>query len=177
LVVTDSNGTGTGAILRPEISNGSIVDVVVINGGLGYDPNFTTIFVKNRGSNAIFNPSVRDLHVNDVERFGKFAKNRTPKIFSNVYENDTQDHLSFSMYGYSTDLAGKLNDTLSNHSPIIGWAYDGNPIYGPFGYKDGTTATGVGIINPGYVLDSTGIFDRPPVTTFAEGFFTEDYRS
>ena len=176
LVVTDSNGTGTGAILRPEISNGSIVDVVVINGGLGYDPNFTTIFVKNRGSNAIFNPSVRDLHVNDVERFGKFAKNRTPKIFSNVYENDTQDYLSFSMYGYSTDLAGKLNDTLSNHSPIIGWAYDGNPIYGPFGYKDGTTATGVGIINPGYVLDSTGIFDRPPVTTFAEGFFTEDYR-
>ena len=61
LVVTDSNGTGTGAILRPEISNGSIVDVVVINGGLGYDPNFTTIFVRSRGSNAIFNPSVRDL--------------------------------------------------------------------------------------------------------------------
>ena len=21
-----------------------------------------------------------------------------------------------------------------DHSPIIGWAYDGNPIYGPFGY-------------------------------------------
>jgi hypothetical protein len=22
------------------------------------------------------------------------------------------------------------------HSPIIGWAYDGNPIYGPYGYKN-----------------------------------------
>ena len=52
-------------------------------------------------------------------------------------ENDTQDYLeSFSMYGYSTDLAGKFfDDNLSNHSKIIGWAYDGNPIYGPFGYK------------------------------------------
>ena len=177
LVVEDSNGTGTGAILRPEISNGAITDVVVINGGLGYDPNTTTIFVRSRGANAIFNPSVRDLHVNDVERFGKFVKNRTTKIFSNVYENDTQDYLSFSMYGYSTDLAGKLHDDLSSHSPIIGWAYDGNPIYGPYGYKDGTNIqSGVGIINPGYVLDSTGVVDRPSISTFEEGFFTEDYR-
>ena len=22
------------------------------------------------------------------------------------------------------------------HSPIIGWAYDGHPIYGPYGYQD-----------------------------------------
>ena len=24
------------------------------------------------------------------------------------------------------------------HSPIIGWAFDGNPIYGPYGYSDPT---------------------------------------
>ena len=27
-------------------------------------------------------------------------------------------------------------DKITKHSPIIGWAYDGNPIYGPFGYSD-----------------------------------------
>ena len=24
------------------------------------------------------------------------------------------------------------------HSPIIGWGYDGNPIYGPYGYETQT---------------------------------------
>ena len=24
------------------------------------------------------------------------------------------------------------------HSPIIGWAFDGNPIYGPYAYSDPT---------------------------------------
>lgn len=38
----------------------------------------------------------------------------------------------------SIDLV-KLNDieiTSSNHSPILGWSFDGIPIYGPFGYSD-----------------------------------------
>ena len=29
-----------------------------------------------------------------------------------------------------------LEQTPTRHSPIIGWAYDGHPIYGPYGYED-----------------------------------------
>ena len=29
-------------------------------------------------------------------------------------------------------------DEQLTHSPIIGWAFDGNPIYGPYGYTDPT---------------------------------------
>ena len=45
----------------------------------------------------------------------------------------------FRNYGavaYPPSLKTSLNDTSSNHSPIIGFAYDGNPIYGPYGYTD-----------------------------------------
>jgi len=31
-------------------------------------------------------------------------------------------------------------DTPTRHSPILGWAFDGNPIYGPYGYSDPTDA-------------------------------------
>ena len=32
----------------------------------------------------------------------------------------------------------KEQDTQLEHSPIIGWAFDGNPIYGPYAYSDPT---------------------------------------
>jgi hypothetical protein len=60
----------------------------------------------------------------------------------------------------------------SFHSPILGWAYDGNPIYGPYGY---TTAEG-GTARPlesGYeVVSKSG---RPSLSLFPQGFFNEDY--
>ena len=59
------------------------------------------------------------------------------------------------------------------HSPIIGWAYDGNPIYGPFGYSNGTGGSVKQMIS-GYEL-VTSQAQRPPVSVFREGFFVEDY--
>ena len=60
-----------------------------------------------------------------------------------------------------------------NHSPIIGWAYDGNPIYGPYGYdrKDGGV---VRIMRSSYSLKTTRE-NGPPISTFPLGFFVEDY--
>ena len=38
------------------------------------------------------------------------------------------------------DTEGNIKEQESSleHSPIIGWAFDGNPIYGPYGYSDPT---------------------------------------
>ena len=68
-------------------------------------------------------------------------------IFGNFYLTSREDSLSFSILGYSQNVAKTLEDSftisqngefneITSHSPIIGWAYDGNPIYGPFGYSD-----------------------------------------
>jgi len=168
-------GDGTGAIIKPVISNGSIVDAVVLNSGIGYDPKNTTIQVVPRGSGAIFDVRVRDLTVNDAQRYSEYAKTRNPKIFSSLSNNKEKNSLIYGIYGYSEDLATNYDDIGNSHSPIIGWAYDGNPIYGPYGYsKIDDIQSGVRIINSSYTLNSSSILDRP--SSFPNGFFIEDYQ-
>ena len=168
---------GSGAILKPVISDGKIEDVVVINSGIGYSATSTSLYVDSRGSGAIFDVRVRSLTVNDAERFAEYSRDRNTKIFSNLQQNDTDDYIVYGMYGYSEDLGTNFNDFNNLHSPIIGWAYDGNPIYGPYGYSDpDNIQSGVKIIKPGYVLDSTSVDDRPSTSVFSEGFFIEDYK-
>ena len=57
---------------------------------------------------------------------------------------------------FKDNLTATLEEKISglSHSPIVGWAYDGNPIYGPYGDANSLTQTG-GIIRPqsSYKLD------------------------
>ena len=173
LRVEDPSG-GTGAILRPVLLNGKVDDVVVINTGIGYSASSTSLFVDSRGSGAIFNTRVRDLTVNDAFRFGKISATRNPEIYSSLYKDEKQDSLVYGMYGYSEDLASNFESLDGSHSPIIGWAYDGNPIYGPFGYQTADNVqSGVTRLETGYELSTNSVVDRPP--TFEPGFFKEDY--
>ena len=173
LKIEDPSG-GTGAILRPVLLNGKIDDVIVINAGIGYSASSTSLFVDSRGSGAIFDTRVRDLTVNDAFRFGKISATRTPEIYSSLYKDEKQDSLVYGMYGYSQDLASNFESLNGSHSPIIGWAYDGNPIYGPFGYQTADNVqSGVTRLETGYDLSINSVFNRPP--TFEPGFFKEDY--
>ena len=61
-------------------------------------------------------------------------------------------------YGYvcnPVQLRSQLGDDGTKHSPILGWAFDGNPIYGPYGYRNSKNNSG-GIVRQesGYVLKS-----------------------
>ena len=178
LIVEDANNVGSGAILRSVVINGKIDDVIVINEGIGYDPNTTTIRVKPRGSGAIFNTKIRSLSINDAERYAESSILKNQKIFGILKENSSEDALEYSVLGYSEDLANVFDDNINtDHSKIIGWAYDGNPIYGPYGYSDADDIQkGVSLLTPGYSLDSDSIFDRPSTSTFESGYFIEDYK-
>ena len=49
--------------------------------------------------------------------------------------------MQYSVLGYAGKIQTSFGDTVTSpqvHSPIIGWAYDGNPIYGPYGYSSKT---------------------------------------
>jgi hypothetical protein len=72
------------------------------------------------------------------------------------------------------------------HSPLIGYAYDGFPIYGAYGYKNADGTGGITRIKSGYQLrnmstrtvwaDGTDVPDGPAVsTTYPLGYFREDY--
>ena len=172
--LTIDDVSGTGAILRPVMVNGSLDDVIVINSGIGYSANSTSIFIKNRGLGAKFDTRVRDLTVNDAQRFGEHSKSKSTKIFSNLYKNEKQNSLIYGVFGYSQDLAENYESLDGGHSPIIGWSYDGNPIYGPYGYKDPQDIqSSVKLLKTGYELDSSTVQDRP---NFTVGFFNDDYR-
>ena len=166
-------GTGSGAIVRPIVENGQIINAVVINSGLGYNASTTEIRAIPRGSNGVLGAVVRPLKLNRAERFGDF--NLTSR----------KESFGFSILGYSQDIVNSLENTFSiknngdfdeitAHSPIIGWAYDGNPIYGPFGYSDPDNINSdLKILSPSYKLDISKVENRP--TGFKGGFFVNDF--
>ena len=156
-------GDGFGAVLRPVISNQKLVSVIVINPGTNYKQETTKINVVAAGSGAIIDPFIRSLTLNEQYR------NSEDTLI------DTQNNLQYSIVGYSTNtVASDFGDTGSLHSPIIGWAYDGNPIYGPYGFSDPESiSSSVRLLRSGYVLDSSRVENRP--TSFDAGFFIEDY--
>ena len=157
------NGDGTGATLRPVIVNGKIKDVIIVNPGAGYTQSTTSISVIAAGKNAIFDLNVRPLTVNTNFKYG------------NEVIIESQDELQYTISGYSEFVRTYFNDTnVNNHSPLIGWAYDGNPIYGPYGYSDAKDEfSDIKILKAGYELNSSNVENRP--TGFVQGFFVEDY--
>ena len=173
LIAEDLGSDGTGAILRPVIIDGKLDDVVVINPGIGYSASSTNIFIKQREFGAKFQANVRNLEVNDAERFAEYSRSRSgKKIFSSLTKDDKKDKLVYGIYGYSQDLASTYDDNGQEHSPIIGWAYDGNPIYGPYGFDSTSNVGTPRLMKSSYELKPSTIEDRP---NFVDGFFVEDF--
>jgi hypothetical protein len=74
----------------------------------------------------------------------------------------------------------------AQHSPLLGFAYDGYPIYGAYGYANADGSGGIERIRSGYQLrnisvrthhaDGTDVADGPVIgTEYPLGYFREDY--
>ena len=85
---------------------------------------------------------------------------------------------------YTADALYSIDTTV--HSPLLGFAYDGYPIYGAYGYKNADGTGGITRIRSSYRLrsitarttyaDGTAVTAGPPVnTTYPLGLFREDY--
>ena len=164
-------GDGTGAKLRGIIgSNGKLSSIIVVNQGFGYSEEKTSILVRSLGQNVIFNPNVRSLSINQGYKYGiqgAFGREVANEL---LYKSDKG--LQYFVYAYTKKIQDYFNDTGTTHSPIIGWSYDGIPIYGPYGYTDPYNSnTSPKLISTGY--GTTTIVNRP--SEFEIGFFKEDY--
>jgi hypothetical protein len=181
-------GSGSGASITPIVQNGSITSVKIINSGIGYSQKSTFISITSPGSSCKFDSKIQTWRVNLFEKYFNNISNDDGILsnginknyqleYSHLYAPRKLREIIYSvnqngeiLYG-SPDLIKVNNEEQLNskHSPIIGWAYDGNPIYGPYGY---ITRQG-GIVSPmksGYELNSSQ--QRP---NFPLGFFVEDY--
>lgn len=85
---------------------------------------------------------------------------------------------------YDADGLYAINAT--EHSPLIGFAYDGYPIYGAYGNKNSDGSGGIVRIKSSYQLrptnprthwaDGTDVDDGPAIdATYFNGYFREDY--
>lgn len=192
LIIDNDFGNGIGAVLTPIIENGSLSEVKVIGGGINYDQSTLSILVSSPGAGATFLPKVKKWNINLFERYlksftqddGFISKSINPNRelqYSHIYAPRKLREILFStdqsgetVYGQK-DLTRESNVEIDSkyHSPIIGWAYDGHPIYGPYGYNKITGGI-ITQLKSGYVLNSTRPFG-PPTEIYPLGFFVEDY--
>ena len=160
--------------LETVVENNKVTNLIIVNPGIGYSTANTTISIVSAGKNAIFDPQIRSLSVKRNTLFNDVSESidEAQEILISSNRN-----LQYAVCGYSDDSIDVFGDDGSTHSPIIGWAYDGNPIYGSFGYSDPQNINStLKRLVPGYSKSSSYISDRPSIVNFAEGYFEEDYR-
>ena len=172
--------TGDFADIRPVINGNKIVGVQVLDGGVGYASSNTTLDLQNRGKSAKFIANIREWKINQVQKNENIISVED-SILTKPSTNPEYQLQTIGMYppqklryqlGDNID-SGNLETPNAFHSPVLGFAYDGNPIYGPYGYQN---AVGGAVIrlSSGYILDTSlksGL--RPP--GFAFGYFVNDY--
>ena len=198
LSVVDSSNRGAGSLLTASIDNGSITGVTIVDSGIDYNPATTSIVPFPIGSGAIVEATVQYYQFN---RYQEVVNNPNWTFDGGngfLYEKpDASDPRStYGYVGSPTNLRISLNDDGSQHSPILGWALDGNPIYGPYGYRNTKNDAGGVVrmttgyqlqsdrkdITPGGETDGSGI--APPTVgpydptngVYPMGTFTEDYK-
>jgi hypothetical protein len=163
-------GDGTGAKLKAEIDeNYRLKKILVIQGGSGYSKEATRIKIKSAGYGSLLDCNIRSLRINNYKRFGK-------EILINRKEYTEYGYVGYSTFIGKNVFGDQVDSNPSNpyHSPIIGWSYDGCPIYGPFGYSNPEDENSiVKKLETGYSLQSSLVFNRP--NAFDSGMFVEDY--
>jgi len=186
-------GSGQGALLTPIIQDGLIIEVKVITGGFGYVRGSVKIRVVSSGSGSNFQSFAKKWTINLVERYLQTNQITADDGFITKGINSDNELEYCHLYAprklrqsvYSSRLIGGVKKYFpdlsiinnvevnsSYHSPIIGWAYDGNPIYGPYGYSF-TTGGPIKQLKSGYELVNR--IGRPATSTYPLGFFVEDY--
>ena len=187
-------GIGSDAKLVPELnSSGNIVSVNIQSGGIGYGASTTFVRVDSSGSGFKSRPLLQKWTINE------FKKNLTNLNDDDVFistplNNEYGLQCSYTYaprnlrkISYASDadgqvLFGKKDLTIVNgvesdndsHSPILGYAYDGNPIYGPFGFVN-KTGGNIVQLDSGYIEDANNKPNRPPTSSFPPEFFVEDF--
>ena len=167
-------GDGFGAIARATIdvdgeNAGRVTGIEIVNRGINYLQGTTVINLTSVGQDALFESNVFEWTYNlestsifDDARGGVFTGYNNEYGGEYAHLSNPQrmryilgDNLYKDAYGKTLEKEDQLA-----HSPIIGWAFDGNPIYGPYGYTDPTDQGSAVIrLSTSYRLQESLVFD------------------
>ena len=171
VLITDSAGKGRFADYTATIdSAGQITGFVKVNGGSLYTQENISVQIIAVGSGATATAKIREW--------------RKDRYYKNLANLDSENGYFFKNFVnsrghgyayYASPSTLRANDNGSTHSPILGFAYDGNPIYGPFGYADAVDPqSSVVRMTTSYFRNTSRNFG-PPVVTYPIGTFIDDY--
>ena len=189
LIVNPGNSSGKFAKLFAQVSNGVITSVDVISGGSNYDDT-ASVTVRTSGSGENFDIQLQKWRVNSIAKNilnanGDFTNNEhyivpgrdsTNQIVSSYVPKTVRSKFGDNVNGSDSDIAGQTFP----HSKIVGWAFDGNPIYAQFGYKNPTsTSEGVKRLKSCYTQVPENVINedpnRPNINDYSIGYFINDY--
>ena len=195
-------GDGFGAVARATIDTdgenaGKVTGITIVNRGVGYTQGQTLINLTSVGQDATFSAEVFKWtynlqETNDLDSAKGFVSEGYNTQYGGEYAHLSNPQRLRYILGDNLfeNNAGTIleRDEQLTHSPIIGWAFDGNPIYGPYGYTD-PTDQGSEIIRmrSSYALKTELVQDDqtnpypvrtagPLLTEEPAGKFVEDYK-
>ena len=181
--ITDNEGKGRFAKYSTTISNdGKITGFIKEKEGKFYTQENINVRIISIGEGATAVASVRRWKKNRFyflknqldDSNGYFFKNINPALGYGYAYLANPKQLRISV-GDNLLLNGSTVSVLQ-HSKILGYAYDGNPIYGPHGYTNPLdNDSNIVRMVSSYELKFNRI-SGPPTATYPLGAFVEDYR-
>lgn len=198
------NGDGFGAIARAIIGTvgedkGRVLGVDITNKGIGYTQGLTTVRLESVGDFAEFTPQVFEWNKNLQYELENKYDNARGYVFTGLNNQFGGEYAHLSdpkelryVVGdnvFLNPVTQNFQEVASNfeHSPILGWAFDGNPIYGPYAYIDPTDQnSGVRRLRTSYKLKDNVVYDLatnpnpsridgPSLDSYPAGTFVADY--
>ena len=191
-------GSGKFAKLRTTVSGGAITSIEILNKGKGYSAvtGETTLTVVPFGSGCVLGSELHRWQLNNVERYdwllsgtNKVTYRDTVQIKSETKAKGNKICSFYPPKKIREILSDNLDvntlqeldpgDAGSAHSRILGWAYDGNPIYGSIGnakaIPDSSGAGGLKRLKSSYKLISPQVSSDFRPSGFAQGKLIDDY--
>ena len=181
--IRDRAGRGRFASFEATVNtDGEITGFTKIEEGNFYNQDTVIVDIIPAGTGAVGIPELKEWNFNRYEKLkDRFLDTENGYVFQN-YNNV----LEYG-YGYVANpkaLRVALNDNINNagsepatktHSPIIGFAYDGNPIYGPFGHEDPLDSnSSIVRMTSSYAINGSRR-EGPSVSQYPLGSFVNDY--
>jgi len=183
VIIRDKIGRGRFAEFVAVVdTDGSITSIEKIAGGTLYTQENVEVEIVAVGEGATAIPYLKEWNKNRYFKYKEQLDSQFGYVFKN-YNNVLE-------YGYGqlanpkalrVSLGDNLNSadtepTIKTHSPILGFAYDGNPIYGPFGHQNPLDSSSPIVrMTSSYSLrgDRTG---GPATRNYPLGTFIDDYK-
>lgn len=185
IVLGDLAGKGRFAEYRALVSpQGQITDLIKVDGGKFYTQENVTVSIV---PDANANPASATASIKEWVKNRYFANkdnlDTNGGIVVTAFDKETN---YYSVISNPRNLRLRLSDNVTStslvetsapkvHSPILGYAYDGNPIYGPYGYSDPLNSqSSIARMQSGYVLRTSRV-SGPIDAPYEMGTFVDDY--